>query len=287
MEDDKINDANCVAGEIPSGEDAEMNTIYESDPDYKLETMSPIHFDHNSIDENPAVVGIESEENVNRYVMFASDEVANEATDNESNECVNAISTNTLHNQRIKSVEERFDIIKDLELTQRLAQYQRLDMSCNLCASTLQSLFEAKAHYKTEHNDSHGYIKCCGIRLNEKSEMVDHIEWHRNPNVFKCQHCTKLCDRKSQLTQHMLTHEPMITIRYMCTKCDKNFSREHLLNEHFSAEHTESGNFECDICKKRYDTDRWFKINHELIDFQFQIQNIHFNKRAYLFQTRA
>lgn len=62
---------------------------------------------------------------------------------------------------------------------------ETFDMNCDLCATTFQSFFDARSHYKDVHNDDKGYVKCCGLIFRQFSFVIDHINVHFNPATFK------------------------------------------------------------------------------------------------------
>lgn len=62
---------------------------------------------------------------------------------------------------------------------------ESFDMSCDMCDAKFQSYFEARTHYKDVHDEDKGYIKCCGRKLRQFSFVMDHINAHFNPALFK------------------------------------------------------------------------------------------------------
>lgn len=80
-------------------------------------------------------------------------------------------------------------------ITKELATHPLSDLTCDLCETTFQSLMDAKSHYRKEHKNPHGYIKCCKKRLKTRGHLIEHIQWHMNPDIFKCHECQKLFDR--------------------------------------------------------------------------------------------
>lgn len=58
------------------------------------------------------------------------------------------------------------------------------DMSCDQCEEIFQSLVDARTHYVSSHNYFNGYVKCCSKRFKTRGHIVDHIQWHQNPNAF-------------------------------------------------------------------------------------------------------
>lgn len=59
------------------------------------------------------------------------------------------------------------------------------DLSCDLCPKIFKSLDEGRAHYLTDHNNSKGYIKCCGAKLQYRCKVVQHLERHLEPEKLK------------------------------------------------------------------------------------------------------
>lgn len=65
------------------------------------------------------------------------------------------------------------------------------NMSCDLCDTLLASYREANKHYKDDHNLDKGYLICCNKKFYRLQHMLQHCEWHINPESFKLIH--KLC----------------------------------------------------------------------------------------------
>lgn len=62
---------------------------------------------------------------------------------------------------------------------------QNFDTTCDLCSIELKSLKRAISHYRNEHQNHEGYIKCCGLKIKSDKLVNDHIRWHINPEIFK------------------------------------------------------------------------------------------------------
>lgn len=70
--------------------------------------------------------------------------------------------------------------VDDLEIS------DYIDASCDRCAEREFSTFNAVvAHYSDVHNTKDGYVKCCSKKFHRLNLIRDHIEWHRNPNIFR------------------------------------------------------------------------------------------------------
>lgn len=140
-----------------------------------------------------------------------------------------------------------------VHLTKQIAAYPLSDLSCDFCKTTFRSLGEAKRHYRMQHKNPHGYIKCCKQRLKDRGHLIEHIQWHTNPDTFKCQQCHKLFTNKRQLSRHTINHEPDKNRKFKCKKCNKTFLRKHILTSHMKQVHSVAAEtFECDICNSRY-----------------------------------
>lgn len=59
-----------------------------------------------------------------------------------------------------------------------------LNMNCELCNHPLATLPEARAHYRSIHDQRSVLINCCDRRL-RASNIRDHLRYHMNPDLFK------------------------------------------------------------------------------------------------------
>lgn len=68
-----------------------------------------------------------------------------------------------------------------------LSQY--FNMSCDLCDTQTTISFctyrDAKKHYKDVHDVEKGYLICCNKKFYRFQHMLQHCEWHVNPESFK------------------------------------------------------------------------------------------------------
>lgn len=84
---------------------------------------------------------------------------------------------------------------------QRIKETAR--MFCDLCHVTLESLREAKQHFKTSHN-AEGYLICCDRKFRQRCRLVEHVNTHYNYS-YSCPICVKTFDSKSYLSKHMVS----------------------------------------------------------------------------------
>lgn len=118
-------------------------------------------------------------------------------------------------------------------------------MNCNDCGKTFSNKYSLKCHLK-----SHSPIKSikkyqckeCDNEFETRSDYMIHRQKHLKENqdknpasskllstgsptlTFICEVCHQIFSRKSQLLQHLLTHEDETNVNYSCRKCGKNFT---------------------------------------------------------------
>lgn len=61
-------------------------------------------------------------------------------------------------------------------------------MACDLCDVVLSSYRDTNQHYQTVHDLDKGYLVCCSKKFYRLQHMLQHCEWHRNPDSFKWVH---------------------------------------------------------------------------------------------------
>lgn len=59
------------------------------------------------------------------------------------------------------------------------------NMSCDLCDTLLSSYRDTNKHYKDVHDLDKGYLVCCSKKFYRLQHMLQHCEWHINPESFK------------------------------------------------------------------------------------------------------
>lgn len=79
------------------------------------------------------------------------------------------------------------------------------NMFCDICQQPLESLKDAKSHYKLMHGTL-GYIVCCNRKFKQKCRLVEHVNTHYN-FTYPCPQCDKTFDSKAYLGKHMACHE--------------------------------------------------------------------------------
>lgn len=117
------------------------------------------------------------------YVTGSNDE------NNDSNEDEDGVDEHDTQNKSEKKAltRKRWQSKKNNNEYQKLFSENRhlFDMSCDFCSATFDSLDEGRAHYLTAHNNTRGYIKCCGKKMFYRCNIVSHLVRHSNPDKFK------------------------------------------------------------------------------------------------------
>ncbi|XP_031622031.1 zinc finger protein 888-like [Contarinia nasturtii] len=130
------------------------------------------------------------------------------------------------------------------------------DMKCELCKIEVSSLQHAKLHYLEEHDIPDGYIKCCDMKFRELKNINDHLQYHMNPSIFKCEICMKVFPRKADLSAHLSQHKAFDTKRFTCNECGKAWKSKYRLDVHKrSHEEKTARNFPCDYCNRKFSTE--------------------------------
>lgn len=119
--------------------------------------------------------------------------------------------------------------------------------SCHLCdfLTTKSSAF--KKHIKT-----HDKYKCKSCNTVLKTRLIAYIHFtrHQDQELVQCDICGKSV-KKPYLNNHRTYHTKRSQNAVKCTICDKEYSRERYLLQHYSSVHKELGidtTVVCDMC---------------------------------------
>uniref|UniRef100_A0A1B0GNT5 C2H2-type domain-containing protein n=1 Tax=Phlebotomus papatasi TaxID=29031 RepID=A0A1B0GNT5_PHLPP len=150
------------------------------------------------------------------------------------------------------SKKTRRKLIDLKEEDERIRKFFKLQ--CDICSESFETFKKFKAHTLHIHNEE-AYVICCDRKLKNRTRLVNHLNSHINPNVFKC---TK-CDSKGFLTAnglnlHILnTHAPPELHKYKCTKCPRTFMTASRLKSHqISHLDDKEKKFKCPKCDKAF-----------------------------------
>lgn len=108
------------------------------------------------------------------------------------------------------------------------------NMFCDICMIPVESLRDAKSHYKQIHHKE-GFLMCCGRKFKQRCRLVEHVNTTHYNFSHPCLICDKKFDSKSYLTKHMACHE---TIKqYKCDHCPKKFAKKFQVRNHLLSVH--------------------------------------------------
>lgn len=153
------------------------------------------------------------------------------------------------HGEPAKPTEKASKSQKINEENELIREY--FDMHCELCSHMFQTFLDARAHYRKLHNIT-GYLKCCSIKAYRRCKILEHINYHMNPNIFKCDQCHKNYKTKKEFLLHQKRHNSNTVGEFNCNSCEKFFSYKSALKRHMTAHvKEEDKKFICDDCDKR------------------------------------
>ncbi|XP_055314296.1 transcription factor grauzone-like [Sitodiplosis mosellana] len=111
------------------------------------------------------------------------------------------------------------------------------DRKCDLCDTVLETFKFAKSHYSSEHNIHNPYMKCCGIKLHNNSQVLDHIQWHIDPNTFRCRVCKLKHKHRYTLIDHVKRHNALSAKQFACKICDRYYATNAQHRTHMELKH--------------------------------------------------
>lgn len=59
-----------------------------------------------------------------------------------------------------------------------------MQLICDICETQFKSWALLRDHFKLTHKQA-PYVKCCDSTFHATSTLVQHINWHKNPNIYK------------------------------------------------------------------------------------------------------
>ncbi|XP_055378845.1 transcription factor grauzone-like [Condylostylus longicornis] len=175
--------------------------------------------------------------------------------------------------------EENAPTNKLAEEDKKIATFMK--MICSVCQSECHSFSSLRWHFNTKHKQK-GFAICCDKKFFKRSNLVDHVEKHINPESFKCNLCNKICisrwtlklhisrvhenlepghqcsfcgksfKLKTILKRHQLIHMPEEEKKFICNECGKKYPSKGTLSSHIRIYHDRRYAGMCDICGKTY-----------------------------------
>ncbi|XP_075158571.1 uncharacterized protein LOC142231810 [Haematobia irritans] len=76
------------------------------------------------------------------------------------------------------------------------------NLKCRDCNDTCNSFSALKLHYKVKHPDQRCSVFCCKYSFSNRSQLLDHVRFHLNPQILTCEQCGKVCRNKYYLKAH-------------------------------------------------------------------------------------
>lgn len=132
------------------------------------------------------------------------------------------------------------------EIDRFLAEHIKL--TCNSCDNSFETFPQLLKHSSKEHKER-GYVICCESKHYTRRSLVDHINYHLNPECFKCEQCPKVLKTRSGLLAHVQKCHGEKT--YACDVCDKRFPKKYKLERHKMRHFPdEEKQFPCNECGK-------------------------------------
>ncbi|XP_055536240.1 transcription factor grauzone-like isoform X2 [Wyeomyia smithii] len=107
-------------------------------------------------------------------------------------------------------------------------------LACDMCGDHAPNLSSLKVHFRKNHHDS-AYIVChCEKRLSTRRRcLLHHMAWHKNPDVFRCELCSRCYKTKESLTVHQSkSHGIGKEKLFKCDQCTRTFVKQTTLETH-------------------------------------------------------
>lgn len=135
---------------------------------------------------------------------------------------------------------------------------------CLYCPIWFPNHFYFDAHVATVHTkdpnhpdsmvDQEFYCYICEQSFPLRSNLVSHLDRHKDPQIFLCSVCGSTHKTKGRLVEHMKIHDDGPKIE--CDECGKVFRRFSSLRQHFWLHETEPS-FACTVCSKAFKMKRY------------------------------
>ncbi|XP_023037815.1 transcription factor grauzone [Drosophila willistoni] len=156
-------------------------------------------------------------------------------------------------------------IEKSREFNEYLREHYKVQ--CSICSKPQEGFSELLVHMRQEHKQR-GYAMCCNRKFYKRGVLVDHLQHHQNPELFKCHICNRVMGQRRSLELHMRMHEVKERGRlYQCDVCMKSFYSLKVCDRHkLTHIPKELWNDECPTCGKtfpnRYTMQQHVKLVH-------------------------
>ncbi|XP_011293767.1 transcription factor grauzone [Musca domestica] len=134
-------------------------------------------------------------------------------------------------------------------------------IACQKCDQPFETFKLYIKHCRQVHKER-GHVICCDTKFQFRKYLVDHIQYHLNPDYFKCNHCGKQFTARSYLRIHKELHEDG---KFACNLCDKKFPRNYMLQRHQRKMHSPqpAKSLPCEDCGKLYTCQRTLQYHRK------------------------
>lgn len=168
----------------------------------------------------------------------------------------------------ISKEEKSNRLIKQNDADTKIGEFFKLQ--CQLCQAIFSNFNDLRAHYRSAHLINRGYIPCCNKKFTSRTAILEHIEWHTNPEIFRyiffsnlcficfnfqnlrCKICLKIYNDQIGLKLHMQHHAQSEEKVFSCDVCGRNYTMKHNLLQHLRLAHFSEKNHKCPECNKSY-----------------------------------
>lgn len=111
------------------------------------------------------------------------------------------------------------------------------EFKCKICEYIGNDFRDLKGHFRVVHDKPRGYAMCCDRIFYKKEILVEHIQFHINPEHFKCNNCGMTFKASKSLEYHSIHTCKSINTEdvkklFQCDECLKWFNSKFLLQRH-------------------------------------------------------
>ncbi|CAD7013651.1 unnamed protein product [Ceratitis capitata] len=154
-----------------------------------------------------------------------------------------------------RNIKKRQSVNKKTAESDEYIAKKNFKLTCSICHISLANFKELKAHFREAHQ-MRGYVLCCGKKLPNRGLLIDHINYHENPDYFKCKLCGKSMTERRSLELHLQYAHGKRERTHRCTICSKGFFRASCLKQHYYIHVSEEQKtVPCQQCDKTFPDD--------------------------------
>lgn len=165
-------------------------------------------------------------------------------------------------------------------------------LQCPQCPKNLTTIAFLEDHLKSVHEEDQLQILCCNSHHVGKVEILDHADFHVQPDklkcyvcqeqhhyfgalfihnrrahrqsLFKCPNCDQMRRTLPMLKKHFTTHLAQTEKPQVCDHCPKRFNDNHAKKRHMERVHETDLKYQCSQCGKCFSSwaNRWQHEKH-------------------------